>query len=261
MIVGVLHGDNAAWNVEVRPHAGAMANGCEPLLMLREIIDLGGVCLGCDTGDIPSLDALDPGAGYLAWRFAMPATATEAMVRDAFDYVGDDCSLVFGDDAPLQPVRVPQVPAVPPVAVPAPPSIRIDLAKLDTLIDAVGELVIAQAMMAQRLASLGAGTHRAVIDELALMEALTRDIQHIAMAIRAQPIGAVFSRVPRILRELADSTGKCVHLVVSGESTELDKTVIERLGEPLTHLIRNAVGHGIEPAETRIAMESRRLAR
>ena len=73
------------------------------------------------------------------------------------------------------------------------------------------------------------------------------------MAIRAQPIGSVFSRVPRILRELTGSTGKHVRLEVSGESTELDKTVIERLGEPLTHLIRNAVDHGIEPADARLA--------
>jgi len=246
-IVGALHGDDGTWIVKVHPHGGAMANGSEPLLMLREIIDLGGVCLGCDTGDVPTLDAFDPGAGYLTWRFAMPGAVTEATVRDAFDYVGDDCSVTFGDGAP--PAKAPQAPAVSPAA----PSIRIDLAKLDTLIDAVGELVIAQAMMAQRLGSLGAGTYRAVSDELTQMEALTRDIQETAMAIRAQPIGAVFSRVPRILRELADSTGKRVHLVVSGESTELDKTVIERLGEPLTHLIRNAVDHGIEPAETRIA--------
>ena len=128
-------------------------------------------------------------------------------------------------------------------------SIRIELGKLDTLIDAVGELVIAQAMMAQRLASDGL----AVTEELAMLEGLTRDIQESAMAIRAQPIGSVFSRVPRILRELTASTGKHVRLEVSGESTELDKTVIERLGEPLTHLIRNAVDHGIEPADARLA--------
>jgi hypothetical protein len=78
---------------------------------------------------------------------------------------------------------------------------------------------------------------------------LTREIQESAMSIRAQPIGSVFSRVPRILRELAASTGKHVRLEVFGEATELDKTVIERLGEPLTHLIRNAVDHGIESAD------------
>uniref|UniRef100_UPI001125012A chemotaxis protein CheA n=1 Tax=Novosphingobium sp. B 225 TaxID=1961849 RepID=UPI001125012A len=141
-------------------------------------------------------------------------------------------------------------PAEKSVAAAAPgPSIRIDLAKLDRLIDTVGEVVIAQAMLAQRLTSEGLSG----IEELALLESLTRDIQESAMAIRAQPIGSVFSRVPRILRELASSTGKHVKLDLVGEGTELDKTVIERLGEPLTHLIRNAVDHGIEPAEERLA--------
>ncbi|MCJ2184348.1 chemotaxis protein CheA, partial [Novosphingobium sp. 1949] len=128
-------------------------------------------------------------------------------------------------------------------------SIRIDLFKLDRLIDLVGELVIAQAMLVQRLdgASVNAS------EELSLLESLTRDIQESAMSIRAQPIASVFSRVPRILRDLASSTGKHVKLEVHGETTELDKTVIERLGEPLTHLIRNAVDHGIEKADVRIA--------
>ncbi|MCJ2189266.1 chemotaxis protein CheA, partial [Novosphingobium beihaiensis] len=141
----------------------------------------------------------------------------------------------------------------PAAAAPAPPvagqSIRIDLFKLDRLIDLVGELVIAQAMLVQRLDSAGVTAS----EELSLLETLTRDIQESAMSIRAQPIASVFSRVPRILRDLAASTGKHVKLEVFGETTELDKTVIERLGEPLTHLIRNAVDHGIESAENRIA--------
>jgi len=109
--------------------------------------------------------------------------------------------------------------------------------------------VIAQAMLAQRLQNDNVGA----TEELGMLEGLTRDIQESAMSIRAQPISSVFSRVPRILRELASSTGKHVHLTNIGETTELDKTVIERLGEPLTHLIRNAVDHGIEKPEDRLA--------
>lgn len=128
-------------------------------------------------------------------------------------------------------------------------TVRVDLAKLDKLIDTVGELVIAQAMMAQRLASHGL----TAIDEMGMLDLLTRDIQESTMSIRAQPIGSVFSRVPRIVRELETDTGKRVALTMSGEGTELDKTVVERLGEPLTHLIRNAVDHGIETPEVRVA--------
>ena len=280
------------WEVRVRAHSAAMRNGSEPLLMLREMAELGGICTDCDTSAIPPLDSFDPGTGYFGWVFSFPVEVSEAAVRDIFDFVGDDCTLVFGENAQMPPIRFPAPVApvaqvAPPVAAPAataplaaaadlpnatpvapaedaqasrsqqappaPPapgqSIRIELFKLDKLIDAVGELVIAQAMMAQRLASDGLGAS----DEMTLIEGLTRDIQESAMAIRAQPIGSVFSRVPRILRELASSTGKHVRLEVSGESTELDKTVIERLGEPLTHLIRNAVDHGIEPADERIA--------
>ncbi|MDF8334298.1 chemotaxis protein CheA [Novosphingobium cyanobacteriorum] len=295
-IAGELTGGDAAsdddkpvskgWVLKVRPHTGAMRNGSEPLLMLREVLELGGRCVECDVGQVPPLDTLDPVTGYLGWTFVFPDDVSEASVRDVFDFVGDDCGLSFGEDAPMADVRLPapatpaSAPAAPaaapiaststsapapteaapapsggaaPPAPPAPPvpgqSIRIELGKLDKLIDAVGELVIAQAMMAQRLA----GDGLAVTEELAMLEGLTRDIQESAMAIRAQPIGSVFSRVPRILRELTASTGKHVRLDVSGESTELDKTVIERLGEPLTHLIRNAVDHGIESAEERLA--------
>jgi len=102
-------------------------------------------------------------------------------------------------------------------------------------------------MLAQRLAN----ENLAHIEELSMLDGLVRDIQEHAMAFRAQPIGSVFNRIPRLLRELSASTGKHVKLEMIGETTELDKTVIERLSEPLTHLIRNAVDHGIEDADER----------
>ena len=269
------------WLVHVRPHAGAMLNGGEPLLLLRELARLGGRTVAVDCGEVPPLDLIDWKTGYLGWTFAMPASVSEAEVRDVFDFVGEDCGVAIGADQPMPRIQLPvapppasaaNAPAAAPVAVAAvssaaptaelssgpsnavaPPvagqSIRIDLLKLDRLIDTVGELVIAQAMLAQRLST----ENIAAIEEMGMLETLTRDIQESAMAIRAQPIGSVFSRVPRILRELSATTGKHVRLEVSGEGTELDKTVIEKLGEPLTHLIRNAVDHGIESAEERVA--------
>jgi two-component system chemotaxis sensor kinase CheA len=304
--------EQGALYVHLRPHAGAMLNGGEPLLLLREIVGLGGQVVTCDVEKLPSLDTLDPMQGYLGWSFKLPGSVTEATVREIFDFVGEDVGIVFGEEAEMPPTAISapapalsaQMPAPAPVVAPAPApapapasvaatpvapapvvaapaapvpvpapapaataptnpanaaaaaaaaaagaSIRIDLAKLDRLIDSVGELVIAQAMMAQRLSNEGVTAN----EELTLLESLTRDIQESAMSIRAQPIGTVFSRVPRILRELASSTGKHVRLELIGEATELDKTVIERLGEPLTHLIRNAVDHGIENADKRLA--------
>ncbi|MFB0613069.1 chemotaxis protein CheA [Aurantiacibacter poecillastricola] len=258
------------WQLHLRPHAGAMENGSEPLLWLRELAALGGTCIACDTSAIPPLAELDIEQGYLGWTFAMPSQVSREQVDDIFDFVGEDCSLAYGTGEAIPPVRLPEPareqagnPAPAGAEEPSPPaneppatrsaaatqSIRVDLAKLDKLIDGVGELVIAQAMLAQRLSNDGL----AHIEELAMLDGLVRDIQEHAMAFRAQPIGSVFSRVPRLLRELAGTTGKHVKLEVSGETTELDKTVIERLSEPLTHLIRNAVDHGIEDAAQRQA--------
>ncbi len=274
------------WHLHLRPHAGSMRNGAEPLGLLRELSAMGARCIACDLSHLPELDRLDPVQGWLGFSFAVSDSVTEGDVADLFDFVRDDWGMANGAEAAIPPVQIEErTPASPPPPVlqpavaasaadtldaPAPAaasvaqgaasggaavaapaagqSIRIDLGKLDRLIDTVGELVIAQAMLAQRLSDDGTAS-----EELLLIEGLTRDIQESAMSIRAQPISSVFSRVPRILRELAASTGKHVKLEVVGEGTELDKTVIERLGEPLTHLIRNAVDHGIEGAEERLA--------
>lgn len=260
-----------SWLVFIRPHAGAMTKGSEPLLWLRELTDLGGICEACDISAVPQLDRLLVTEGYLGWTFRMPATITYETVAEIFDFVGDEVSLASGPQGIMPPPRIsprkPQSDATPagqqagaPLDHPAAPpsssaasaatqSVRIDLRKLDMLIDGVGELVIAQAMLAQRLTN----ENLASIEELTLIGSLVRDIQDHAMAFRAQPISSVFGRVPRLLRELASNTGKHVKLEVSGETTELDKTVIERLSEPMTHLIRNAVDHGIEPPEARQA--------
>ncbi|MCP3735586.1 chemotaxis protein CheA [Sphingomonas sp. RP10(2022)] len=153
--------------------------------------------------------------------------------------------------APAAPVAtiLPADPATPRTVAPPPAqTIRVDLDKLDRLVNLVGELVITQAMLAQRLSEHGAGG----ISELTDLDHLTRELQESTMAIRAQPMKTVFSRVPRIIRELEVETGKRVRLDIVGEMTEVDKTVVERIGEPLTHLIRNAVDHGLETTAERL---------
>lgn len=267
-----------SWLVHIRPHAGAMTKGSEPLLWLRDLTGLGGTCEACDLAAVPAIEALAVTEGYLGWTFRMPGHVAREAVAEIFDFVGDEVSVAYGPEGTMPPVRLspPPAPAVSgdpapapsrseasepaastaapaspaaPAAAPATQSVRIDLKKLDMLIDGVGELVIAQAMLAQRLTN----ENLAHVEELALIDGLVRDIQEHAMAFRAQPISSVFGRVPRLLRELGTSTGKHVKLEVAGETTELDKTVIERLSEPMTHLIRNAVDHGIEHPEERRA--------
>ena len=132
-------------------------------------------------------------------------------------------------------------------------TIRVDLDRVDRLINLVGELVINQAMLTQRMSEAGLARASEVANGLDELEQLTREIQDCVMAIRAQPVKSVFQRMPRLAREVAAMTGKSVRLTTEGENTEVDKTVIERLADPLTHMIRNAIDHGLELPELRAA--------
>jgi two-component system, chemotaxis family, sensor kinase CheA len=132
-------------------------------------------------------------------------------------------------------------------------TIRVDLDRVDRMIDLVGELVINEAMLSQRVLEAGIARASGVAMALEELEHLTREIQDSVMAIRAQPVRSVFQRMPRLVREVAAQTGKQVRLVTEGEGTEVDKTVIERIADPLTHMIRNAIDHGLEGTQTRLA--------
>ena len=132
-------------------------------------------------------------------------------------------------------------------------TIRVDLDRVDRLINLVGELVINQAMLSQRVIEGGLARSSNVLAGLNALEQLTREIQESVMAIRAQPVKLLFQRMSRIVREVADATGKAVRLRTEGDTTEVDRTVIERLADPLTHMIRNAVDHGLEKVEKRLA--------
>lgn len=146
-------------------------------------------------------------------------------------------------------------PAAPVVAGSAPSlgghTIRVDLEKIDRLVNMVGEMVITQAMVAEHVRELPPGHYQDLLEGLEQLAQHTRELRESVMSIRAQPVGSVFSRMPRLVRELAHDTGKDVRLVMSGEATEVDKTVIENLVDPITHMIRNCIDHGLEPPEER----------
>jgi two-component system, chemotaxis family, sensor kinase CheA len=265
------------WTVALRPQDGALKHGGEPLRLLRELVQLGGHVVKLDVSSLKHIDAFDPEAAMLSWTISVPGDVERSAIEEIFDFSGDEMGFAIVADnnqpelAPLEdeppapssppptplpaavPTQVEQsampTPSVQPAGQAAVPTIRVDLDKLDRLVDTVGELVITQSMLAQRLQGAGVAAE----DEVAQLEYLTRELQDCAMSLRAQPIRSVFSRVPRIVRELEGETGKKVKLVVEGEATELDKTVIERIGEPLTHLIRNAIDHGLETPDERVA--------
>jgi two-component system chemotaxis sensor kinase CheA len=132
-------------------------------------------------------------------------------------------------------------------------SIRVHTDKVDKLVNLVGEMVITQSMLAQIASKLNVGQFPHLTETVAAMERHTRDLQERVMAVRMQPIKTIFSRFHRLVRDLAGTLGKQIRLEVSGEETELDKTVIDRIGDPLTHLVRNSVDHGVELPDIRRA--------
>ncbi|HWP19226.1 MAG TPA: chemotaxis protein CheW, partial [Burkholderiaceae bacterium] len=132
-------------------------------------------------------------------------------------------------------------------------TIRVSVEKVDQLINLIGELVITQAMLAQNSRQLDPVLHQQMLAGLTDLDRNTRDLQEAVMSIRMIPMSTVFSRFPRMLRDLASKLGKKVELVTHGEATELDKGLIEKITDPLTHLVRNACDHGIEPPEERLA--------
>lgn len=132
-------------------------------------------------------------------------------------------------------------------------SIRVDTVKIDRLINLVGELVITQSMLSDLGSRFEMSQLPVLLERMAQLERNTREIQERVMGIRMVPIGNTFSRFPRLVRDLSGKSGKKIQLILSGEETELDKTVIESIGDPLTHLVRNSADHGLEPPEERIA--------
>jgi two-component system chemotaxis sensor kinase CheA len=251
------------WSIRFLPHAALYANANEPALLLRELAALGTMTAHADCARLPPLEALDPAESYLGWRVTLSTAEPRERIEEVFDFVQGHCDLAIEAALP-QPATETTAPAgtappmpekkeaAPPAEAPK-PTIRVDLEKVDRLVNLVGELVIIQAMLSQRVGECRLPRGSAVGNHLAELEHLLRELQESVMAIRTQPVKSVFQRMPRLVRELAAQTGKDVRLVVEGEATEVDKTVIERLGEPLTHMIRNAVDHGLETPQERLA--------
>jgi two-component system chemotaxis sensor kinase CheA len=209
---------------------------------LQIVVDRAGVVAAPEAS--PPAAAAPIASSPAASAFAAPIASAPAEPVDPVEAV----SLV----AAGEPEKA-KIEAVKPEVTANAPTIRVDLERVDRLINLVGELVINQAMLSQRVLEAGLARSSSVAAGLGALEQLTREIQEGVMAIRAQPVKPLFQRMSRIVRELTDATGKIVRLRTEGEATEVDRTVIERLADPLTHMIRNAVDHGVERPEVREA--------
>jgi two-component system chemotaxis sensor kinase CheA len=254
------------YHITFEPEREFFRQGQDLFLLFDEIAQLGEIVeTRCDRKTLPDLEALDPEASYLGWEIRVRTTRSERDVRDIFLFVEGACRLEIVAEAASLPAAGDGASGTPvasvAAAVAAPErragadrrvessSIRVPTEKVDGLINLVGELVISQAMVNQSLAeqSLSAALEEA----LSAVQRTTRELQEQVMAIRMLPIGTVFQRFPRLVHDLGVKLGKRVRLDIEGADTELDKGVIEQLGDPLTHLIRNSVDHGIEDPEQR----------
>ncbi len=277
--------EERVWLVRMRLPRDAMSNGTNPLLLLEELRSLGSAVVTPVTDTIPRLQEIDPSACYMAWEITLRTSKPQSEIEDVFIFVRDemelDIALAGASEAP-QPSseaqeilasedsiseREPPEALVPHAAPDAPPapaeqqrarretakssaSIRVPADRLDELMDRVGELVITQSRLKQIAAASSDQGVKAVAEEI---ERLALELRDTTMGIRMVPIGSLFGRFRRVVHDLSRDLGKEVELVMEGEETELDKTVIEQLNDPLVHLIRNAIDHGIEAPADRIA--------
>jgi two-component system chemotaxis sensor kinase CheA len=254
------------FRIVFEPHRELFRHANEPLLLIRELKHLGELQVECDTSKLPDLAHLDAEAAYLSFVFHLTTKAAESAVAEVFEFVDDECLLKIEEVGAKQEAASRQANgAAPPQTAQADQTeagaqtskgstfIRVDLGRVDRLVNMVGELVITQAMLAQQLSESGGGQRHQWTKGSEDLAAQTRQLQECVMAIRMQPVRSVFARMPRLVRDISGKLGKKVRLVTNGDETEVDKTVIEELADPITHMIRNALDHGIEDAATRRA--------
>ena len=278
------------FRISFRPFPQLFVHGNDPLRMLRELAEIGELTVKTEAGALPTLEALDPTSCYLAWDLTLDTDASREVIDQVFDWAEGDCELTItaepipaaapaatpasaassaapepqaGEAKPAAQAPRPERPQL--HAVPSEPdtpkqqglgdgsSIRVSTEKIDELMNTVGELVITQSMLSQLGAKVSGPVAEQLRSGLAQLERNMRELQESVMRVRMLPISFVFSRFPRMVRDLSARLGKQVDLKMSGEQTELDKTVLEKIGDPLVHLVRNSVDHGIELPDVRTA--------
>jgi two-component system chemotaxis sensor kinase CheA len=264
-------GHQNEWHIRFAPGPDMMRNGANPLLLLRELGQLGGLSVKADTEAVPPLAELEPERCYISWEMVLATEASRDAIRDVFIFVEDVCELTIEPAATPAAVAAPTAATAEAIAADMTAkaleekrassggrrtydkpdnaaSLRVPAAKLDQLVDLVGELVTVQARLGELAARRDDPEVTAVSEEI---ERLTSSLRDNSMNIRMLPIRATFEKFRRLVHDLARELNKDVELTIEGAETELDKTVIDQLSEPLMHLIRNSMDHGIETAEAR----------
>jgi two-component system chemotaxis sensor kinase CheA len=267
--------DPTVWNISFKSLPGLLARGNDPLRIFDELAGLGQLQVEADCSALQPLEAIEPSDCRIAWKLTLTSSAPRTAIDLIFEWSEGDCELSIervGNDVPEAPVAVPAAvaggatAAVAPVAAaagaaapaaaaagakaaagsPDVNSIRVAIEKIDELLNTVGEIVITNSMLGQLAKDFVGVDADRLRSGLAQLETNVRELQESVMRVRMLPVGSVFSRFPRLVRDLSTRLGKQIRLQLSGEQTELDKTVLEKIGDPLVHLVRNSVDHGIE---------------
>jgi two-component system chemotaxis sensor kinase CheA len=268
--------DPAGWQITFRPLPQMMHTGNDPLRILRELADLGDLEVEADVSAVPRLAELEPEDSYLSWNLRLMGNVDRDAVDEVFSWVEDDCELTIMPIFPQSGARpksedsADSLPVASEQRAPgsrnaqrdatgrgdpvssATGSIRVDTDKIDFLINMVGELVITQSMLSVLGEDFRMDRMERLQEGLAQLGRHTRELQESVMQIRMLPIRFAFSRFPRLVHDLGTKLGKKVELSLAGEDTEVDKSVIEKIGDPLVHLVRNSLDHGIELPEERL---------
>lgn len=274
----------SGWMIAFSPHLNMLKTGNEPVRMFRELATLGDLRVTADLRGIPDIYQLDPEECHLSWKLDLQGNVPSHEIDEIFDWVEEACDLAKQPIFTELPIAAPEPVASEPTVEIADPvktspasvitittenkdakkeeskaatkgssSIRVDTGKIDTLINMVGELVITQSM----LSLIGEHFELSKLDQLknglSQLERHTRELQESVMNIRMLPISFVFSRFPRLAHDISSKLGKKIELKLIGEHTEVDKTVVELLSDPLVHLVRNSLDHGIEMPDVRVA--------
>ncbi|GAA81262.1 chemotaxis protein CheA [Pseudoalteromonas sp. BSi20495] len=273
------------YQINFKPHHHLFKTGNEPLYMISELAELGELKTTVFYDSVPDITELSYDECFLHWRFFLNTSHDEKAIKEVFEWVEDDaditvelCVRSFDDEQPAsisdhnhdlalsdQPEKLEKTTTLPAkskpssnkdkkvASAPESTSIRVGIDKVDSLINMVGELVITQAMLNQLSEQeITSTTITSLKEGLAQLAHNTRDLQENVMRIRMLPINFVFSRFPRLVRDIAQKLNKKVELKLIGEQTELDKTVMEKISDPMVHLLRNSLDHGLETVDQRV---------
>jgi len=252
--------EERAWRIRFHPDPGWLISGGSPVALLRQVRKLGRCEILAHADEVPPLESLQTDRCYLWWTIDLQTTADENEIRDVFIFVEDGSSLQVEREAanrdgaaecnsrqPARPVLGTPGTRHPPLAKEA--TVRVPAERLDRLVNLVGEFVMNHSCLAQAASRAGAAEF---LNPVQVLERLVAELRDNVLGIRMLPIGTLFGRFRRVVHDLSAELGKEAELVTEGDETELDKSILDQLGEPLVHCLRNSLDHGIETAEERV---------